>query len=76
MARTRIEARISDVNHTVAGHNINFNIGIAIHKRRHNWRKQKIGRFNGSIDADTSGRGITIPVTDTLNFGVQAEVWF
>lgn len=54
--------RISHVNHTVAGHNIDFNIGIAIHKSGHDRRKQKICRFNGCIDADTTGRGIAIPV--------------
>jgi two-component system phosphoglycerate transport system response regulator PgtA len=48
--------------YTVAGHNIDFNIGIAIHKSGHDRRKQKICRFNGGIDADTTGRGIAIPV--------------
>lgn len=57
-----IDAGHSHVNHTVAGHNIDFNIGIAIHKSGHDRRKQKICRFNGCIDADTSGRGIAIPV--------------
>ncbi len=62
IADAGIEARISHVNHSVAGHNIDFNIGIAIHKSGHDRRKQKICRFNGCIDADTTGRGIAIPV--------------